>query len=98
MSNRKVDTARLQERVVSYSWEDHHSPGLAMLFQACKHMFEFSLQNTSKNVVVIHCNAGKGRTGTAICCYLLYSGLSKNFIHAITYYGHKRFTTGRGCT
>jgi hypothetical protein len=47
-------------------------------------------------VVVVNCNAGKGRTGTSIACFLIYCGLTDNFIHAITYYGHKRFSTGRG--
>ena len=37
-----------------------------------------------KNVVIVHCNAGKGRTGTLISCYLIYSGLSDNAKDAIT--------------
>lgn len=44
-----------------------------------------------ENVVVIHCLAGKGRTGTVICCYLLYSGRFNNVNDALNYYGKKRF-------
>ena len=51
-------------------------------------MFTFLLANPN-NVVCVNCNAGKGRTGTAISCFQIYSHLTDNFIDAITYYGWK---------
>jgi hypothetical protein len=51
---------------------------------------ELTLGNLN-NVVVVHCLAGKGRTGVAICCYLLYSGRFDNADEAMKYYAKKRF-------
>jgi len=50
-------------------------------------MFKYVLKDL-RNVVVVNCNAGKGRTGTTICSFLIFSGLCDNFVHAITYYGY----------
>jgi phosphatidylinositol-3,4,5-trisphosphate 3-phosphatase and dual-specificity protein phosphatase PTEN len=43
-----------------------------------------------KNVAVAHCKAGKGRTGTIISCYLIYSGIFDNPEEALTYYSKQR--------
>ena len=40
-----------------------------------------------ENIVIVNCNAGKGRTGTSIASFLIYSGLAENANDAITYYG-----------
>jgi len=52
-------------------------------------MHEF-LEKDINNVAVIHCMAGKGRTGTVIGSFLLSTGLFKNYKHALVYYYKKR--------
>lgn len=57
-----------------------------MLFHICSQIHQF-LQPDLKRVIVVHCLAGKGRTGTIICCYLLFSGLFDNVQEVLDYYG-----------
>jgi len=60
-------------------------------------MYSF-LSKNQDNIVIVNCNAGKGRTGTSISCFLMFSGLAETSVDAITYYGWKRFCHGRGVT
>ena len=56
---------------------------------------ELQLQEKSQQrVAVIHCKAGKGRTGLVICCYLLFSGISSSAEEAMDLYGVKRTVDG----
>lgn len=41
----------------------------------------------------MHCNHGKGRTGTAIISILLYLGIFKNAQEALTFYNSRRFSS-----
>jgi phosphatidylinositol-3,4,5-trisphosphate 3-phosphatase/dual-specificity protein phosphatase PTEN len=44
-----------------------------------------------RNVCVVHCNHGKGRTGTLICCFLLFTGYFASARDAMDFYGAERF-------
>ena len=94
LSNREYDFDKFSGYVESYTWIDHCPAPMLTLFELCHNMYDFLMDKD--NVIVLHCNAGKGRTGTAVACFLLYSGLTDNVEDAIRFYGRKRFSTGVG--
>ncbi|KAJ6590565.1 phosphatases II [Mycena vulgaris] len=57
-------------RVSRYPFPDHHAPPLAILPLAAREMAEW-LDGAPERVIVLHCKAGKGRSGTLACTYLL---------------------------
>lgn len=57
--------------VVDAGWPDHHNPPLALAFIHLDRMFHY-LKQDPQNKVVVHCVAGKGRTGCLIAMLMLY--------------------------
>ena len=49
------------------------------------------LMKDKRNVTVVHCNHGKGRTGTLICCFMLFTGYFNSAAAAMKYYEKQRF-------
>lgn len=47
------------------------APPLPLVSDFCHQVADW-LQKDPQNIAVVHCKAGKGRTGTMICCYLVY--------------------------
>ena len=97
LSNRKYDYTKFDNQVEEYEWVDHHAPPLPTLFTICVSMKNF-LKKNEKNVVFVNCQAGKGRTGTIICCFLLFSGYFTKPDDCFDYYSYKRFQRGQGVT
>ncbi|GAA5963144.1 hypothetical protein JCM8115_001033 [Rhodotorula mucilaginosa] len=61
--------------VERYPWPDHHPPPLSLMRVMTEGVKKWYLQD-ERNVVVIHCKAGKGRSGTfAISLLLALPGL-----------------------
>ena len=81
----------------NYAFDDHNPPPFNLLVEFCQNVDKF-LKESDKNVVGIHCKAGKGRTGVVICCYLVYTELCKTAKEALVYYGKIRTLDGKGVT
>lgn len=61
-----------------------------MLFEICDLVSHF-LSEDPKRIAVFHCNHGKGRTGTIICCFFLFMGVFQTAKEVMDYYGKQRF-------
>lgn len=75
LSERKydVDYVCFEHRVVELGFPDHYSAPLELLLALTKSIDAW-LASDPEHVAVVHCLAGKGRTGLVVAAYLLFSG------------------------
>lgn len=97
LSSFSYDISLFNNQVITYEWIDHQAPKLCILFDICSRIKSYLNENI-KNTVVIHCNAGKGRTGTVIICLLIFLGAFNSLEESMDYYSHKRFSFGDAVT
>ena len=88
-SNRSYDYQKFQNRVISLIWPNHYPCPFARFASALADIFLYLSQNI-KNVVVVHCLAGKGRTGSLVNAILFASGQSKTIEDANKFYYSQR--------
>lgn len=84
-------------QILDFPFPDHHPPPINLLFQIVNSIHTW-LKAEEKNVVVVHCKGGKGRTGTVISCYMFYSALFSTIDEAEKYFARQRSVKGKGVT
>ena len=87
------DPAHFYGRVEAYPFDDNHVPSLGMIKAFCESVDSW-LSRDPRNIAVIHCMAGKGRTGLMVSSYLTYCGMSAE--EALQLYADRRTTNNEG--
>ncbi|KAL3844629.1 hypothetical protein ACJIZ3_002032 [Penstemon smallii] len=87
------EVSHFHGRVERYPFDDNHVPTLSMIKEFCEDVDSW-LSSDPKNIAVVHCMAGKGRTGLMMSCYLVYAGMSAE--KAMQVYAEKRTTNNEG--
>jgi len=92
LTENQYDTAKFEGRVHWMGWMDHNAPPIQLLYEIMLSMDDW-LKADPLNIAVIHCKAGKGRTGTVIASYLVYSGQTDTAQEALQMFAKQRFST-----
>lgn len=96
-AEKDYDSSVFGGRVDSYPIMDHNVPSLELMVDFCERAYTW--QNThEQNVLVLHCKAGKGRTGIMLCAYLIYTGRCSSVEEAVCMYNQARTLDGDGLT
>ena len=77
-----------------FGFKDHNPPPFHLIYQFCIDASHY-LNSNQKNVIGVHCKAGKGRTGVMITSLLLFLNLWDNPTDALIYYGLSRTKNGK---
>jgi len=94
-SERKYETHWFNESVERVLIDDHNVPRLSQLLQYCYSVDEW-MKKDEKNIIAIHCKGGKGRTGTCVAAWMIYSGQFKTAEEALNYFGVRRTDKAKG--
>jgi phosphatidylinositol-3,4,5-trisphosphate 3-phosphatase/dual-specificity protein phosphatase PTEN len=80
---------RREADVARFCWHDHSPPPLALMRPLVRSLAAF-LAEDARNVAVVHCKAGKGRTGMVVSALLVRLGIAPTAPSALGMFGDER--------
>jgi len=96
-SERSYNIEKFHSRVSVYPFDDHNPPEFGQMRPFCEDVARW-LDEDEDNVAVVHCKAGKGRTGLMICAYLLHCKFKSSGTDVLEYYAKMRTADIKGVT
>lgn len=96
-SERGYDSQKFYNRVGTFPFDDHNAPPFELILQFCQNVQEW-LDEHKEHIAVIHCKAGKGRTGLMICAWLLFSRTWRTPDESLNFYAAMRTFNKKGVT
>lgn len=96
-AERSYDPARFDGRCTRFPFMDHNPPPFEMIPLFLEDAKKF-YRGTSDGVIVVHCKAGKGRTGVFIACWLLETGEVSSAEDALYRFAQERTYNCKGVT
>ncbi|KDO24406.1 hypothetical protein SPRG_09795 [Saprolegnia parasitica CBS 223.65] len=91
LSEEGYDYNYFDNQVLEFYFPGHPAPPLGLLFKICASIESWSNAD-DKNLAVVHCLTGKGRTGTVLACYLAWIGRFASPMEALEFVGDARRT------
>lgn len=96
-SERKYSFDKFAGLCAEFPFDDHNPPPFHTFLHLCQDLHEY-LSANDDNVAALHCKAGKGRTGTVIAAYFVYTQAICDPSDALTFFGQKRTANSKGVT
>ncbi|EAY13878.1 phosphatidylinositol-3,4,5-trisphosphate 3-phosphatase, putative [Trichomonas vaginalis G3] len=96
-SERSYNCSVFNNRVSNYPFDDHNPPHFDMIRQFCVHAQQW-IEKDPQNIAVVHCKAGKGRTGVMICALLIHLHYFNTAAESLSFYGRNRTFDEKGVT
>eukprot|EP00003_Mantamonas_plastica_P013540 TRINITY_DN2361_c1_g2_i5.p1 TRINITY_DN2361_c1_g2~~TRINITY_DN2361_c1_g2_i5.p1 ORF type:complete len:326 (+),score=129.02 TRINITY_DN2361_c1_g2_i5:204-1181(+) len=96
-AERAYDADNFYDRVERYPFEDHNAPQFEIIEPFCQSAQDW-LDADEKNIVVVHCKAGKGRAGTMISALMVHIGRFDDPEESLNFFGRQRTSNGKGVT
>ena len=87
------DPSCFHGRVQRVLIDDHNACDISILHRFCEAAESWHKESPDR-VIIVHCKAGKGRTGTCISSYLMWSGYASSAKQALSIFAKARAEDG----